>query len=163
MDGANHTAFKMHQVINYVLNIRSPRWKLEPKGSKKKPWSIFLFSICDFSGDTVTRRNVNGFILYVLVMSFSWQSKGKRSMNLSSSEAFSKAIKEIIFAVKSLQSISLSIGNVDVIFMIGDITATNHINNVDVKYKYVNKYVANEILEIVFVQSAVNKVNMRNT
>ena len=43
VDGVNQTPFfKMHQVIKYVLNIRSLGSKLEPNGSKKEPWNILI-------------------------------------------------------------------------------------------------------------------------
>ena len=50
---------------------------------------IFLhqFSNSVYVGDPVSRKSISGFILYVLGVLISWQSKGQKSVTLSSSEA----------------------------------------------------------------------------
>ena len=80
INGANQTTFlNMYQVIKNVLAMRSLALKLEPKGCEKKSWDTVCFSFSDYSEDSVTRRNIIGFILYVLGVPVSLQLKAQRS------------------------------------------------------------------------------------
>ena len=77
IDGANPAAFlEMHHVIKYPLGT----WNL---GLKIKP-NENIINFCNnyFAGDSVTRKSESGFILYVLVVPVSWQSKEWRNMTL---------------------------------------------------------------------------------
>ena len=102
MDGLNQAVFlEMHWVIKYVLYTRSLELKLEQNNDS------------DYSRDPVTRKSLSGFMLYVLDASVTWWLKGQKSMTLSSSEAkwvvLSEAVKEIMFVVKLLQSMKISV------------------------------------------------------
>ena len=61
----------------------------------------------------MSRRSVSGFILYVLYVPDSWHSKAQKSVILSSSEAkweaFSEVVKEIMFMIKLLGNMKISI------------------------------------------------------
>ena len=48
------------------------------------------------------------------------------------------------------------VDNMGAIFMASNITTTSHTKHVDIRYKYVNKYVEDEVVKIVFVKSAEN-------
>ena len=52
--------------------------------------------------------------------------------------------------------IIIRVDNEGAIFMTINITTTSHIKHLDVKYKYVNEYVENEIVKIFFVKSTEN-------
>ena len=46
MDGANQAAFlEMHQVIKYLIDTKSIGLKLELKGSKKEPGTLYVSAI----------------------------------------------------------------------------------------------------------------------
>ena len=64
-------------------------------------WEIVCFSISDYMEDPVSRRSICDFILYVLGVPDSWQSKLQKSVPLSSSkaeyEALSEAVEEVMF------------------------------------------------------------------
>ena len=59
-------------------------------------------------GNLVSRRSMSGFILYVLGVPVSWQSKSQKSVSLSSSEveyiALSEAVKEVMFVIQILRA-----------------------------------------------------------
>ena len=61
----------------------------------------------------MSRRNISGFILFVLVVPVSLQSKSQKSVLLSGSEAeyiaLSKAVKEGMFFLHLLRSTKISI------------------------------------------------------
>ena len=84
-------------------------------------------------------------------------------MSLSSSEAeyiaLSEAVKEVMFVVQLLRSMKIAVkysvmvkvDNVGAIFMASNITITCHTKHVDIRYKYVNEYVEDRVVKIVFV------------
>ena len=87
-DGVNSVAFcKFHHVFKYVLNIKNFGLKMEPFRNKNEPWEIVYFSNSNNDGYPVSRKSVSGFMLNVLGVPVSWQSKVHRRMMLSSSEA----------------------------------------------------------------------------
>ena len=98
----------------------------------------------------------------------SWQSKLQKCVSLSSSEAeyigLSEAVKEVIFAVQLLECMKIAvkypvmirINNVGAIFMASNISTTCHTKHVDKRYKYVNEYVEDGVVKIVFLKSADN-------
>ena len=73
-NGANTAAFcELLCVICYVLDTKNLGIKLEPSGNANEPWDIACFSDSDYAWDPVdyawdpvSRRNISGFILYVL-------------------------------------------------------------------------------------------------
>ena len=80
---------------------------------------------------------MSGFILYMLGIPVSWQSKVQKSVSLSSSEAenvaMSESIKEVMFVIQLLGSmrisvkyqVTLRVDNVSAIFMAINITTTS--------------------------------------
>ena len=94
-DSANSAAYKeLLCVIRYVLDMKILGLKLKPMGNSNKPSEIVFFINSDYAGDLVSRQSISGFILYVLCVLVSWQSKSQKSVSLSSSYiALSEAIK----------------------------------------------------------------------
>ena len=89
-------------------------------------------------------------------------------MSLSSSEAeyitVSKAVKEVMFVIQLLGSMSIlveysvmvRVGNIGAIFMASNIMTMSCTKHVNITYKYVNEYVEDRIVKIIFVRSANN-------
>ena len=87
-------------------------------------------------------------------------------MSLSSSKveyaALSEAFKEVMFMIQLLGSmkivvkypVTVRVGNVSATLMANDITTTCHTKHVDIRYKYVNEYVVDGVVNIVFLRSA---------
>ena len=108
---------------------------------------------------------MSGFILYVKGVPISWRSKAQQSVNLSSSEAewvaLSEAVKEIMLVLQLLESmkikvklpVTVRVDNVGAIFMSNNISTSNRTKHVDMCTKYVNEYVEDGIIKIIFVQS----------
>ena len=168
--------------INMICGKLNHRYKKienrkEEKVEKKKLWactisSIVCFSNSNYAGDPVSRQSISGFILYVLGVPVSWQSKLQKRVSLSSSEAeyitLSEAVKEVMFVVQHLGSMKMvvkypvmvRVDNIGTIFMASKITTTCHTKQIDIRYKYVNEYVEDGVVNIFFVKSAENDINI---
>ena len=93
-------------------------------------------------------------------------------MTLSNSEdewvALSEVVKEVMFIIHFLLSMKISVklpviisvDNVGAIFMVSSISASSHTKHVDIRYKYVTKYVEDGIVKIVFMKSSDNVGNI---
>ena len=79
-----------------------------------------------------------------------------------------KAIKEVMFMVQLLQRMKIAVkypvmvrvDNIGAIFMASNITTFCHTKDVDIRYKYVNEYVEDRVVKIVFVKSDDNDSNI---
>ena len=69
---------KMLHVIKYVLDTKNFGLKLELIGNANEPWEIVCLSDSDYDRDLVSRRNMSGFILYVLLYKSLGDQKPKR-------------------------------------------------------------------------------------
>ena len=108
----------------------------------------------------MSKRSIVGFILYVLGVQVTWQSKLQKSISLSSSEAvypaLSEAVNEVIFIMQLLRSkkifvkhpVMVRVDNVDAILIASNITTTSCTKHVDIRYKYMNEYAEDEIVEM---------------
>ena len=74
---------------------------------------IVCLSDSNYAGDTLSRRSIISFIIYVLCVPVSWGSKYPISVALSSSEAewvaLSEAAKEVMFMIQLLGSMKISV------------------------------------------------------
>ena len=170
LDGATKAANReFHRVIKYVLDTKSMGLKIKLTLFKKnEPWDLVCFSDSDYASDPDTRRSVGGFVLYVRGVPLSWRSKSQRTVTLSSSEAewiaASEAVKEVMFVYQLIKGVGIKVSlpivvrvdNVGAIFMSKNITTTGRTKHVDVRFKYVNEYVEEGIVKIVFVRSNEN-------
>ena len=87
-DLANMTrnCWKPTMVQTLLPTMNSSMWssmfwiwlKIEPMGNHNKPWEITCFSNSNYVGDLVSRRSISGFILNVLGILVSWQSKSQK-------------------------------------------------------------------------------------
>ena len=76
----------------------------------------------------------------------------------------SEAVNEVMFVAQLLESMQIMVkypvmvrvDNVGAIFMASNIMTTSHTKHVDIQYKYVNEYVEDGIVKIIFVKSADN-------
>ena len=64
----------MQCVIKYTLDTKNFRLKIGPNGNKQESWDNGCFSDNNYEGDLVT-RSVRGFILQILCLHVSLQSK----------------------------------------------------------------------------------------
>ncbi len=173
MDGANPAAFKeLHRVIKYAIDTKDLGLKFQPTFEKGLPWELLLFTDSDYATDPDSRRSVSGFLLYVCGVPVCWRSKAQRSVTLSSSEAeyvsLSEGVKEVMFVVQVLESMKIKIAypivvrvdNIGAIFMSKNVTTTTRTKHVDVRYKYVNEYVEDGIVKVIFVKSEENEADV---
>ena len=130
------------------------------------------FSDSNYAGDLFSRKSASGFMFYVLGVDVSWQSKAQESMILHSSDiecvALSEPVKETMFMIPWWRSINISIklkvtvrvDHVGAILMTSNVVTTSHIKHMDIRYKYVNEYIKNGVVNIIFVKSAENDSNI---
>ena len=52
--------------------------------------------------------------------------------------------------------VMVRVNNIGVIFMASNITTTCHTKHVDIRYKYVNEYVEDRVVKIMFAKSTDN-------
>ena len=82
--------------------------------------------------------------------------------------ALYEAVKEVMFVVQLLGRMKIlfkypdmvRVDNVGTIFMASNNTTTCHTKHVDIWYKYVNEYVKDGVVEIIFVKYADNDSNI---
>ena len=84
--------------------------------------------------------------------------KSQKRVSLSSSEAecvaLSEAVKEVMFVVQLLRSMKISVKypvTVRVDFIASNITTMSCTKYVNINFKYVNKYVEDGVVKIIFV------------
>ena len=173
LDGASTYAYReMLQIIKYVLDTKDYGLRIDPIYKKNKPWDLVCYSDSDYAGDSDTRRSVSAFILYVCSVPISWRSKAQQSVTLSNSEAkwvaLSELVKEVIFVSQLLTSMKIHVqhpiivrvDNVGAIFMAQNVTTTSQTKHVDIRYKFVNEYVEDGIVKIIFVKSKENDADI---
>merc|ERR1712139_32645 len=173
LDGASPAAFKeMKRVIRYVIDTEDWALKIFPKIDEDGIWRIVVFSDSDYATDPETRISVSGFVLYVCGVPVSWASRGQKSVTLSSTEAeyvaLSEAAKEVKFVYQLMTEIGIEVklpitirvDNVGAIFMAENNAISNRTKHVDTRLKFVNQFVEDKFVEVIFVKTDQNDADM---
>ena len=173
-DGATEAHWKsLMRVMKYVTSTenRSLRYKVDLHDNDQK-WEIKGFSDSDYAGDKDTRISVTGYCVYVSNCLVSWKSRGQKSVTLSSTEAEYVAISEISTEIMSIKMILEFMGlrikypiivhcdNVGAIYLGYNAKTSQRTKHVDIRYKYVNEYVEDAIIKIVFVRTEDNDADV---
>ena len=132
-------------------------------GNFNEPWEIVCFDESNYVRDPVSRRSISDFILYILGVLVSWQSKAKKSVSLSSSEK----VKGVMIVIQLLGSMKIAVeypvmvrvDNVGAIFMASNVTTTCCTKHVDIRCKHINEYVKDKVVKIVFVNLLIMTVS----
>ena len=131
-----------------------------------------MFSDSDYATDPETRISVSGFVLYVCGVPVSWASRGQKSVTLSSTEAeyvaLSEAAKEVKFVYQLMTEIGIEVklpitirvDNVGAIFMAENNAISNRTKHVDTRLKFVNQFVEDKFVEVIFVKTDQNDADM---
>ena len=118
------------------------------------------------------RKSVTGYILYVQGVPLCCRSKAQKTITLSSAEAewmaLSEATKELIFVLQLLKAMKINVtlpivvnvDNMGTVFMSRNISTTGRSKHIDVRTKYVNEYVEDGVLKIVYVKSEENDADI---
>ena len=116
--------------------------------------------------------SVMGFCIFLLGVPICWQSKGQRSVTLSSSKAeyvaLSEAAKEVKFVAQVMMSMGIPVkspiivrvDNVGAIFMSKNVTTSPRTKHMDIRYHFVCEYVEDRFIEIIFVQTKENRADI---
>ena len=168
LDGPDQEAFKeMLRVIKYVLDTQNWGLKFQPTFDQET-WDLVCFCDSDYAGDPDSRKSVSGYILYVRGVPICWRSKAQKTITLSSAEAewiaLSEATKEIIFVLQLFEEMKIKIelpivvnvDNMGAIFMSKNINTSSRSKHIDVRTKYVNEYVEDGKLKIIYVNTEDN-------
>src|SRR5210317_411399 len=172
LDGASPAAYKeMLRVIKYVLDTPNYALKLAPILSDEC-WKVVAYSDSDFATDSETRRSTFGFILYLCGAPISWKSKAQKTVTLSSTEAEyvarSETAKEVKFihqvltgmGIKVKLPIAIRVDNVGTIFMAENIAISQRTKHIDIRFKFVNEYVKDGFVKIIFVGTKENRADI---
>ena len=131
-------------MIKIALDTKNLGLKIDSTMNSNKLWEIIYFSTCNYAGDPVSRRSISCFILYVLGIPVSWQSKLQKSVSLFNSEVdyivLSEAVKEVMLVVQLLGSmkilvkypVTVRVDNIGTIFMASNITTPSCTKHVDI-------------------------------
>ena len=174
LDGATPAAFKeMLRIIKYVIDTKDLALKIEPDtGGDTEIWRVLAFSDSDYASDPESRVSVSGWVIYFCGVLVAWQSKSQKSVTLSSSEAEYVALSEVAKNIKFIYMILESMGikvelpiivrvdNNGAIFMSENLAVSQRTKHVDIRYKFVNEFVEDGFLRIIFVRSEDNDADM---
>jgi hypothetical protein len=174
LDGPSPDAYKeMLRCIKYVIDTKHLALRLSPRlDDDSTQWSMLAYSDSDWANDPETRISVTGFILYLCGVPISWKSKSKKSVSLSSSEAefyaMSETAKEIKFVYQVLQSMGIEVrlpiiirvDNIGAIFMAENMAVSQRTKHIDTRARFINEFVEDEFLRIIFVRSADNDADL---
>lgn len=174
LDAPSPAAYKeMLRVIKYTIDTKDLALKIQPIDAETDgSWTIVVYCDSDFAGDKETRVSIAGFVVYLLGVPISWKSKGMKSVTLSSSEAeyvaLAEAAKEVKFVYQLLQSMGMKIktpiivrvDNVGAIFMAENVAVSQRTKHIDVKYRFVQEFVMDEFLKIIFVRTDENQADI---
>ena len=174
LDAPSPAAYKeMLRVIKYTIDTKDMALKMKPVEEESDgSWTIVVYSDSDFAGDKETRVSIAGFVIYLMGVPISWKSKGMKSVTLSSSEAeyvaLAEAAKEVKFVYQVLQSMGMKIklpiivrvDNVGAIFIAENVAVSQRTKHIDVKYRFVQEFVMDGFLRIIFVRTAENQADI---
>ncbi len=150
----------------YQVCTQSKRLWTDHTCEKYIPWDLVCYSDSNHAGDSNTSQSISGFIYYICQVPISWRSKAQQSVTLSSSEAewvaLPEAVKEVMLISQLLMSVKIHmqsptivhVDNVGAIFMAQNITTTSHTKHVDIRYKFVNEYVPDGVVNIIFLSQS---------
>ena len=168
MDGATLAGMKeLRRVIKYVLDTKMYGLKLEPE-REKEMWKLIAYTDSDWAGDKETRISVSGYILYFVGVPIAWRSKAQTNVTLSSSEAeyvsLSECVRDVRFVMQLLTELELKfpkpvvikIDNVGAMFMSENISSSTRTRHVDIRLKFVNEFIEEGEITVVFVKSEEN-------
>jgi hypothetical protein len=173
--GAHPAAMKeMYRVIKFVLDTSNLGLKIEPvlEGEDKLKWKLVGYSDSDWAGDRDNRKSVSGFILFLCGVPIMWRSKQQATVALSSAEAefvsVGELVKEVSFVVQLLLSMEIAVqmpvvirvDNMGAIFMSKNASSSGRTRHMDVKWRFINDLVNDEVIQLVFVKSGENWSDM---
>jgi len=169
MDKPTKAAMKeLHRAIKFVLDTADYGLKIEPVKRNEK-WNLEIYTDSDWGGDKNTRHSVSGYILYLCNVPILWKSKSQRVVTLSSAEAeyysLSEAAKDIKFVYMLLDFVGVNVelpiivrvDNIGAIFMSENISTSNRTKHVDCRIRFVNQFIEDGFLKVIFVKSEDNK------
>ena len=172
MDGATLAGLKeLKRVIKYVIDTEEYGLKIEPKQDDVK-WSLVAYTDSDWAGDKESRISISGYILYFAGVPIAWRSKAQKNITLSSSEAeyvaLSDCVKDVRFVMQILTELGVDypkpvvvkIDNVGAMFMAENISSSARTRHIDVRLKFVNEFIEQGEIKVVFVRSADNDADV---
>ena len=155
---------EMYKVIRHVLSTKGYGLKFELRKDIIK-WALKTLSDSDFASDKERRISVYGYIIYFCGIPIAWQSKGMKSVVLSTTEAeymaLSEVVKELKFIVQLLQTmnievelpITVHVDNVGAILLSNNRTTSNRTKHIDIRISFVKEYQEDGKIIIKFVKS----------
>ena len=102
MDGASMVhVTEIYKVINFVLEMKTLGLTIVPI-FKNGIWKLEALSDSDFANDKDTRYSDSGYIIFFCGIPVAWKSKSMKSVVLSTTEAESVAVSEVVMEIKVL-------------------------------------------------------------
>lgn len=172
MDGANAAHQKMlYRTIKYVQQTKNRKLMLLP-WKNGLHWDLKAYTDSNYARDADTQKGVSGYLIYINGCLVAWRSKGQKSVTLSSTKAeyvgISEVAMEILFIAGVMKFcgmevtylIEINVDNIGAIYLSKNATTGNWTKHVDICYHFVQEYVEDGTLKIVFVQSEDNTTDL---
>ena len=172
MDGSTLAVMKeLKRVVKYVIDTEEYGLKIMPRHDGTS-WSLVAYTDSDWAGDKESRISISGYILYFAGVAIAWRSKAQKNVTLSSSEAeyvaLSDCVKDVRFVMQILTELEVEypkpvvvkIDNVGAMFMAENISSSARTRHIDVRLKFVNEFIEQGEIEVVFVKSADNDADV---
>ena len=172
MDKGTEASMKeLKRTLKYIIDTRNYGLIMLPIKIRKS-WNLTTFCDSNYAGDRETQISVTGYILYLCRAPISWKSKAQRSITQSSSKveffAISEAVKEIRFVYQVMQTMKIEIelpiivrvDNIGAIYIAENRSTTPRTKHIDIRTKFVNDYIDDGFIKIIFVKSEENDADI---
>ena len=155
------------QVIKYALKSQVKGIVLRPKMNQANI-SLKLVVDAEFAGNKDTRKSIMGRVIYLNETPIGWNSKGQRSLTLSSTEAeyvsMSEGMKDLLFIEMCLTYIKMKvdlpmvvlIDNIGAIEMLDSKTGQCKKKHIDTRFHWIKQYVDENKVKVNYVKSEDN-------
>jgi hypothetical protein len=154
MDSATWGAYnELLRVTKFVIDTKSFGLKVQPRLDNNLGWDLSIFCDSNWAGDSETRVQVTGFIIYLLNVPICWRSKSQKGVTLLSTEAeyvaISEAVKELKFIYYLLSGLHIKV-NLPIVVKtdnIGEIQMSENAltgfrtRHVDTRYHFVREFI----------------------
>ena len=153
-------------MINFVLDTKYVRLKIQTNFEGKNSWKLKVFSDSNWAGEPERRISVTGFIVYLQDLPVCWNSKAQRGVPLSSSDAeyvaMYEAVKKIRFIYFILCEIWIKVefpivvktDNVGALFISQNSLTGVRSRHVDTRYHFVRENMEEGFVKIEFIKSS---------
>src|SRR5210317_372543 len=126
----------------------------------------------DYAGNKDSRKSVTGYVVFFRDALIAWKSKQQESVTLSSTEGEYTALSEVVtmviyikqlldfLEIEYVEPTKIFVDNTGAIFLANNWVTSNRTKHIDVKYHFVCRLNEDGRIEVIYVCTNENPVNM---